>query len=65
MIHTAYIHDFTRMAEAAQTDLRAIETLGAALEGSDRSLVVTTGTALVKPGDMTTETDVYAPEPIA
>ena len=49
VIHTAYIHDFSRMDDAAQTDRRAIEALGATLEGSGRPLVVTTGTALIKP----------------
>jgi nucleoside-diphosphate-sugar epimerase len=57
VIHTAYIHDFSRMADAAQADRRAIETLGAALEGSDRPLVITTGTALVNPAGVATEDD--------
>jgi nucleoside-diphosphate-sugar epimerase len=62
VIHTAYIHDFSRMADAAQTDLRAIETLGAALEGSERPLVITTGTALVNPGQVATEQDEGNPD---
>ena len=61
VIHTAYIHDFSRMESAARTDLRAIETLGAALDGSGRPLVITTGTALVKPGQVATEQDSSAP----
>lgn len=61
VIHTAYIHDFSRMEGAAQTDLRAIQALGAALEGSGRPLVITTGTALVKPGQVATEEDSAAP----
>ena len=43
VIHTAYIHDFSRMQDSARTDLLAIETLGAALEGSGRPMVITTG----------------------
>src|SRR4051794_9840086 len=35
VIHLAFIHDFTQYAQAAQTDLRAIETIGAELKGSD------------------------------
>jgi nucleoside-diphosphate-sugar epimerase len=61
VIHTAYIHDFSQMESAAQSDLRAIETLGAALEGSRRPLVITTGTALIKPGQVATEEDSAAP----
>jgi nucleoside-diphosphate-sugar epimerase len=61
VIHTAYIHDFSQMEMAAQTDLRAIETLGAALEGSGRPLVITTGTALIKPGHVATEEDPAPP----
>jgi nucleoside-diphosphate-sugar epimerase len=61
VIHTAYVHDFSQMEHAAQTDLRAIETLGAALEGSGRPLVITTGTALIKPGQVVTEDDTAGP----
>jgi nucleoside-diphosphate-sugar epimerase len=57
VIHCAYIHDFSQMEMAAHTNNRAIETLGAALEGSDRPLVVTSGTALVAPGRLATEAD--------
>ena len=61
VIHTAYNHDFSQMEPAAQTELRAIETLGGALEGSGRPLVITTGTALLKPRQMATEED--SPDP--
>jgi nucleoside-diphosphate-sugar epimerase len=61
VVHTAYIHDFSRMDHAAHTDIRAIETLGAALEGSGRPLVVTTGTALIRRGSVATEEDVAEP----
>lgn len=64
VIHTAYIHDFSQMAAAAQTDLRAVETLGAALEGSGRPFVLTTGTALIKPGSVVTEDDGAGPNSI-
>ncbi|CCH51469.1 putative protein C2A9,02 [Fibrisoma limi BUZ 3] len=43
VIHTAFIHDFANYLAAAETDKRAIETLGSALAGSTRPLVVTGG----------------------
>jgi nucleoside-diphosphate-sugar epimerase len=61
VIHTAYIHDFSQMENAARTDQRAIEALGGALEGSGRPLVITTGTALVNPGQVATEEDELDP----
>jgi nucleoside-diphosphate-sugar epimerase len=57
VIHTAYIHDFSRMEDAANTDLAAVAALGATLEGTNRPLVITTGTALIKPGNLATEDD--------
>jgi nucleoside-diphosphate-sugar epimerase len=55
VIHTAFIHDFTNYAENGQVDKRAIEAMGAVLAGSDRPLIVTSGTALVAPGRVATE----------
>jgi len=63
VIHCAFIHDFSDYQRAAETDRRAIEALGEALEGSDRPLVVTAGTALLRPGRTVTEDD--APDPAA
>jgi nucleoside-diphosphate-sugar epimerase len=61
VIHLAYIHDFSQYESAARTDLRAIETLGAELEGSDRPLVITSGTLGLAAGRVATEQD--EPEP--
>jgi nucleoside-diphosphate-sugar epimerase len=62
VIHTAFIHDFSNYAPAAEKDRRAIETLGAALAGSNRPLVVTSGTLLLqRQGPLATEDD--APNP--
>src|SRR5437660_5844183 len=58
VIHTAFIHDFANYAPAAEKDRRAIETLGAALAGSSRPFVVTSGTLLLRrQGRLATEED--------
>ena len=61
VIHTAFIHDFSDYARAAATDRRAIETLGAALAGSDRPFIVTAGTAGLALGRIVTEEDAGDP----
>jgi len=60
VIHTAFIHDFSKFAANCETDRRAIEALGSALAGSDRLLIVTSGTGLLTPGRLATEEDVPA-----
>ncbi len=62
VIHTAFIHDFSNYAPAAEKDRLAIETLADALAGSERPLVVTSGTLLLqRQGPLATELD--APNP--
>jgi nucleoside-diphosphate-sugar epimerase len=64
VIHLAFKHDIAfsgGYAAAADADRRAIETLGAALEGSDRPLVIAAGTAALPNGRVGTEED--APDP--
>jgi nucleoside-diphosphate-sugar epimerase len=63
VIHCAFIHDFSRHAEAAEIDRRAVEVLGETLADSDRPLVVTSGTAMLAPGRLGTERDRREPEP--
>ena len=60
VIHLAFIHDFSRFQENCETDRRAIEALGSALIGSTRLLIVTSGTAIVAPGRLSTEEDAPA-----
>ena len=57
VIHLAFIHDFSNYAAAGATDLRAVETIGEVLVGTDSPFVVTSGTAGVKPGHVLTEDD--------
>jgi len=58
VIHTAFNHDFMNYSAAAETDTRAIETLGKALSGSGRPFVITSGTLLVRrQGPLATEND--------
>jgi nucleoside-diphosphate-sugar epimerase len=62
VIHTAFIHDFSNYGPAAEADRHAIETLGGALVGSDRPLIVTSGTLLVqRQGSLATEEDAHNP----
>jgi len=63
VIHTAFRHDFANYGPAAELDRRAIETLGAALAGTDRPLLVTSGTLLiVRKGPLATEEDASTPD---
>jgi nucleoside-diphosphate-sugar epimerase len=58
VIHTAFIHDFSKFQANCETDRRAIEVIGSALAGSDRPFIVTSGTGIARtPGRPTTEED--------
>jgi len=62
VIHTAFNHDFSRFAENCADDRRAIEAIGAVLEGSRRPMLVTAGLALLAPGRIATEADKASPD---
>jgi nucleoside-diphosphate-sugar epimerase len=62
VIHLAFNHDFSKYMANCEADRQAIEALGSALVGSDRPLVVTSGTGMVyAPGRLATEDDPAAP----
>jgi nucleoside-diphosphate-sugar epimerase len=58
VIHLGFIHDFANFAMAAERDRAAIQAMAAALAGSNRPLVVTSGTlGAGAPGTLGTEDD--------
>ncbi len=60
VIHAAFNHDFTQARQSSENDRKVIEALGTALAGTDRPLIVTSGTGLVErsaPGAFVTEAD--------
>ncbi len=57
VIHLAFIHDFAAFEASIRADLGAIQTIGAALEGSDRPLVIASGTLGLVEGRVSTERD--------
>ncbi|UOQ74727.1 SDR family oxidoreductase [Hymenobacter cellulosilyticus] len=61
VIHTAFVHDFSDYAGAGAMDFRAVEAIGAALAGSNRPFVITSGTALLPPNRLATEQDAADP----
>ena len=65
VIHTAFIHDFSKFKENCEIDRRAIEALGDALAGSNRPLVITSGTGMgnTVPGQPATEDNFNAHDP--
>jgi nucleoside-diphosphate-sugar epimerase len=67
VIHTAFKHDFSRYVANCEDDRRVIAALGAALDGSDRPLIVTSGTGMVSgiSGQASTEDDAVASAKVA
>ncbi|MFZ0632277.1 MAG: SDR family oxidoreductase [Acidobacteriaceae bacterium] len=56
VLHVAFRHDWTRFAENCELDKRAIETIGAVLQGSSRPFIVTSGVGVAQ-GRAATEDD--------
>jgi nucleoside-diphosphate-sugar epimerase len=59
VIHAAFNHDFSNLKQHSENDRKVIETLGETLAGSDRPLVIASGTGLArsKTGGPAVETD--------
>jgi nucleoside-diphosphate-sugar epimerase len=57
VIHLAFNHDFSKFLANCETDRGVIKALGSVLAGSDRPLIVTSGTAIAKvaPGEVAKE----------
>jgi len=49
VIHTAFDHDFSNFVANCEKDRRVIEAMGAALKGSNRPLLITSGTGIGNP----------------
>jgi nucleoside-diphosphate-sugar epimerase len=56
VLHVAFRHDWTRFAESCELDKRAIETIGAVLQGSSRPFIVSSGVGVAQ-GRAATEDD--------
>jgi len=56
VIHAAFRHDWSRFAESCEWDKRAIEAIGAGLEGSGRPFLVSSGVGVAE-GRAATEDD--------
>jgi nucleoside-diphosphate-sugar epimerase len=66
VIHLAFKHESAFSGDyqgAADADRRAVETFGEALSGSDRPLVIASGTLGLAPGRVGTERDRHSPDP--
>jgi nucleoside-diphosphate-sugar epimerase len=50
VIHAAFNHDFSKFVANCESDRKVIEALGSAMVGSDKLLIVTSGTAMAKSG---------------
>jgi nucleoside-diphosphate-sugar epimerase len=55
VIHTAFNHDFTKFKASCEADRQIIGVLGSALIGTDRPLIITSGTGLLAGSPLATE----------
>lgn len=62
VIHLAFIHDWANFRKSCEADRKAIEAMGEELKGTEKPLLVTSGTATLAQGRASTEQD--APLPV-
>ena len=55
VIHTAFVHDFSKFAESCEIDRAAIEAMGSTLAGTGHPFIVTSGTGIPGPSGLATE----------
>jgi nucleoside-diphosphate-sugar epimerase len=65
VIHCAFTHDFSNFLANCEQDRKAIEAMGDVLAGSDRPLLITSGTGMgtAGPGQLATEDQYYPDHP--
>ena len=61
VIHTAFIHDFSKFMENAEIERAAVEAMLASMEGSGKPFIATSGVAMLAQGRAATEQDRPAP----
>ena len=62
VIHTGFNHDFSNFQANCAADQRAIEAMATALEGSNRPMIISSGVALLRPGELATEDQAADPK---
>lgn len=55
VVHTGFIHDFSKFKENCELDRKVVDTLGSELADSDRPLIVTSAIGVLPPGQTVTE----------
>lgn len=55
VIHTGFIHDFSKFKDNCELDRKVVDTLGSALAGSVRPLIVTSAIGVLPAGQVVTE----------
>ncbi|RYZ79882.1 MAG: SDR family oxidoreductase, partial [Proteobacteria bacterium] len=60
VIHTAFNHDFSQYVRNCENDRKVIEALGSALVGTEKPILITSGTVLLKSGVLGRENDLRA-----